>query len=998
MKPIIMKHFDLSKVRNTFRCLLFLFIAFNSALSVAQPNIEYPIEVFRVRNEANTAWRETTVVRVDTKNFQGSAGWLYLRVNNLNNKDALKYRVRSYKNGTAEPWTSWQNSAPNFSQFPVDLAYGGLGGGFGTVKMSTPISGFVANARHDIEFWYDYIDGTDESGFRIIEMALWQTNDLSAEDQIANAAQPVDPSQWVGPYDGMAEQANMRSAGEDLWFGRNGAPALIDGKGSPIKASCSDCHAYTGYDLKYFNYSNESIISRATFHGMDHEQGKQIAEYIRDLNYLQSAKGRPWQPPFQPGPGADDNKFEWAAGQGLEAVGADEKVLLQDLFGGENPSESQIESVINNYEGNTNIRTQRIAVQFPDWNEWLPKEHPKEILTNEEYNFIENAFFNLREAVNSSTKINNLNGKVGVSGAHNNNGVFEAVGNFAREIHKVIRSDYSIVTPRSPWWADDRTTLAVEEKKRSLAAWYGVKLFDVIHQFNLYQIQDFGNIPNTEEEHQQWPTRQWAVFQNAAHIISGNRGKSYFLTDDTPLKQTKSIYMSSIWYQVQLSLTPGHRRGGQVEPNDFAYNLQHIHRLGAQTGVYEPVRFFQNYLKNAEQRNNGKLPNQTNQYFLGWNMRELSPWRLYGTGKGITDTFDALDADLCFRLRNEFWEATANRLNGFGDNDWPRTAVNVCERTDYHLENRNVIPANGATNGGDCVFFDRRSCGGCDDSNDAVEIDAIYTLLYLTQDGEVMSEDNFNDLRDWANASWDYTAWPTFAGGGSPPPASGIEPGVYHFVNRQSGRMLRTVSSTQGNGGIDSNVAMVEAGDISEFVAWEVIETGTEGQYYIENVGANGNRLWTNNDESRTDYLLKMKYGTWTGAFTRWYIREAASTNGKVYYWLTSVGNDRNVWENDSYLAEDRNYTGNKTHWELVPVDNQRVVSDNEPAKVLFAPNPVTERLTIFNAENKQIDLLNISGHLVASGKGLSFIDMRQMPSGIYLLRIDGKVFKVLKQ
>ncbi|GJM64071.1 T9SS type A sorting domain-containing protein [Persicobacter diffluens] len=962
----------------------------------AQPQINIPIEVFRVRNEANTAWRETKVVRIDTKNFSGSAGWLYLRINNLNTATALKYRVRSYNGSSPNSWTGWQDANPNYGQFPIDQAYGGLGGGFGTVRFATAVTGFQSNARHDIEFWYDYIGGTEESGFRIVELALWKSNNKSEINQIKNELMDTDPSNWVGPFDGQSNQASMRSDGEDLWFGKNGAPSLIDANGSTIQASCSDCHAYNGYDLKYFNYSNESIIARATFHGLEHEQGEQIAQYIRDLSFQQSKNGRPWQPPFQPGPNADDNKFEWPAGQGLEAVGEDEEVLLQDLFGSTGPTSSQIQNVIDNYEGNTNIRTQRIAVQFPDWNEWLPTVHPKDILPNNEYQHIENAFFNLRNAVNTSTKINNLNSKNGVSGAYNNNGVFEATGIFAREIHKILRNDYSISTPRSPWWADNSSTQAVEDKKRSLAHWFAVKHFDVIHQYNLHQINDFGNIPNAEEEHQQWPTRQWAVFQNAAHIISGKRGNSYFLSDNTSLKQTKSIYLSSLWYQVQLTLTPGHRRGGQVEPNDFAYNLQHIHRLGERSGRYEPIRFFQNYLKTAEQRNNGYAPNQLNQYYPGWNMRELSPWRLYGTGKAITTTFDALDADLRYRIRNEFWAATTNRLSGFNDNQWPRTAVNTCERTDYHLENRNTNPVNGVTNGGSCVFYDRRSCGGCEDANDAVEIDAIYTLLYLLKDGTEISEDNFNDLRDWANASWDYTAWPVYEGNGSTPPPSGFTPGTYILVNRQSGRRLRPTSNATGNSSIGSTVSMVGASDNSEFVKWEIIESGVDGQYFVQNIGS-GNRLWTNNDENRNDYLVFMQYGTWTGGFTQWKIEQAAEANGKTYYWVKSAGNDRNLWQNNNFLGEDRNYTGEKTHWELVPTTpNQRILETHQTIVAVY-PNPVSGTLFLNNSTGKRIVLKNLNGQILFESIGSKEIDMRSQPAGLYLLNIGQKVYKILK-
>ena len=86
-----------------------------------------------------------------------------------------------------------------------------------------------------------------------------------------------------------------------------------------IKAHCSDCHSEDGRDLKYFNYSNNSIVVRSVFHGLTTAQGNQIASYIRSLNVPNP--GRPWNPPYQPGPGLDSKPVtDWAAGAGLSAV------------------------------------------------------------------------------------------------------------------------------------------------------------------------------------------------------------------------------------------------------------------------------------------------------------------------------------------------------------------------------------------------------------------------------------------------------------------------------------------------------------------------------------------------------------------------------------------------------------------------------------------------------------------------------------------------------
>src|SRR5690606_6903563 len=95
--------------------------------------------------------------------------------------------------------------------------------------------------------------------------------------------------------------------GKDLWY----RASLVDpSRGNvTMRASCTHCHAQDGRDLYYYNYSNKAIEQRAVFHGLTSTQGKQIASYIRNLGKekgaYQSIFGRPWNPPYQPGPGTD---------------------------------------------------------------------------------------------------------------------------------------------------------------------------------------------------------------------------------------------------------------------------------------------------------------------------------------------------------------------------------------------------------------------------------------------------------------------------------------------------------------------------------------------------------------------------------------------------------------------------------------------------------------------------------------------------------------------
>ena len=103
---------------------------------------------------------------------------------------------------------------------------------------------------------------------------------------------------------------------KDLWYTKN----LRDNFSSPkiIKAKCTHCHSSKGEDLKYFNFSNKSIVERSKFHGLTQLEAEQIASYIRTLPLtVSSSSAKMWDPPYQPGPELDSKPAsEWSAGAG----------------------------------------------------------------------------------------------------------------------------------------------------------------------------------------------------------------------------------------------------------------------------------------------------------------------------------------------------------------------------------------------------------------------------------------------------------------------------------------------------------------------------------------------------------------------------------------------------------------------------------------------------------------------------------------------------------
>ncbi len=106
-------------------------------------------------------------------------------------------------------------------------------------------------------------------------------------------------------------------------------------------------------------------------------QGQQIASYIRTLKNADGtpvpAPGRPWNPPYQPGPGLDSQPVQnWAAGAGVNAVLDKDSDMMPYLF----PNGVTKDAI--STEGDLDVREVPIPLQLLDWNRWLPVVHPKD--------------------------------------------------------------------------------------------------------------------------------------------------------------------------------------------------------------------------------------------------------------------------------------------------------------------------------------------------------------------------------------------------------------------------------------------------------------------------------------------------------------------------------------------------------------------------------------------------------------------------------------------
>jgi hypothetical protein len=283
---------------------------------------------------------------------------LWLQVHGLEYPDLASVRVND------GVWISLNNRTATVSE--PGRSYGGIGGAFATLKMNLPMTpGSLVQGWNRIEFRFNRTNGV-VSGFRVLAFNLLNAN---GERLLPPEAFSLDdPERWVAPLGGQKEIAE----GERLW---RSAPLRASSLtvAPAIRAHCGDCHARDGQDLKYFNYSNLSIVARSQFHGLSEREGNEIAGYIRSLKMPHP--GRPWNPPYQPGPGMQTrDAATLAAGAGLDSVLDDDSQTLRSLFPLHDGA--AVTPAVFAPDGELMLRELPIAFQMPDWNHWLPQVHP----------------------------------------------------------------------------------------------------------------------------------------------------------------------------------------------------------------------------------------------------------------------------------------------------------------------------------------------------------------------------------------------------------------------------------------------------------------------------------------------------------------------------------------------------------------------------------------------------------------------------------------------
>lgn len=555
------------------RTLLWLSIALGTLCSVsAGGQILLPVEV-----EGASATTVQVPVEIPAGGAPVSALWM--RVNGVEYSGQMSVRVNS------GAWTPISNQTA--STDALSASWGGIGGPIATQTLVVPLpAGAAIAGSNSVAFRFNGTDGAS-SGFRVLAFNFERSDGTLAVP--SSTFVQDDPSTWVAPL----PDATDIAAGYKLWHSASLVMSPLQGAPA-ISAHCADCHAADGRDLKYFNYSNHSIEARAQFHGLSAYQGEQIASYIRSLNVPDP--GRPWNPPYQPGPGIDQQPVQdWSAGAGLDAILPDDSAMLAYLF----PQGISLQAT--SPSGYLNVRETPIALPLPDWNQWLPRIHPMDFWGPA---FTQSAYAAAYPAIVQRLQSAVANGKL--------NGYLRNWQGNSPLLHDLY--EWNSGTGLQFYLANVANikswTPAISEGVYATGQWELVKTWEMMQEFGLENKGSviYGTGPATEQF--TWPSQApFHTSPHAAHIpeVAGEALRN------SPLSEH---YFADAWYQLQLIIDPGNGRLAGAYPIDWSYAYGVMVHTAAMTGSGQGARFLEYMMKGSQESYAGGAPAPLAQ---GWN-------------------------------------------------------------------------------------------------------------------------------------------------------------------------------------------------------------------------------------------------------------------------------------------------------------------------------------------------------------------------------------------
>ena len=649
---------------------------------VAQGSVVLPVEVFGKKDDV-------AQVDFDLKDA-GGIDALWVQCHRCGYRDSGLNQARGAKGSVSLNGGAWVDLSDKGAKVETPEAlYGGIAGSWHTVRFQVPVKGAVAG-KNSLRFRFNGTDGFS-GGYRIVAFNLMAKGKkvLSQETFTLD-----DPTLWKPPLPGTSDV----KAGAALW---HGSKALVHDPitKAPIKASCAGCHAEDGRDLKYFNYSNHSIETRAQFHGLSVKEGQQIASYIRSLTSPAPPQARPWNPPYQPGPGLDALPVEqWAAGAGLGAVLAEDRDMLPYLFP-QGTSPQAIKNVASTRR-TLNVREMPIALQLPDWNAWLPEVHPVEVWGDQFWDLeVYKAHTNALKALEGGGANRLRTQKDAIAKATLIEDVLDPmrkeVGRFTKgggpqpcrntAVHtspgfKLL--GYPGQVPTRKQWGDPKVC---EEPLRAITHWSSVKHWEVMQRFGL---EDVTKDVYPWGEARGWPGGERQVFELAPHRI-GNDSYTF-----AHLTKAQGSYFNTAWYQLQVVLNAGNRNPLSHWPPDWKYQMDHLFLAAKDNNHPQGLRYIQTLIKMSQNLDMRQPLGATSagSHFpyladrgptsRGWWLTHVIPWRFVSIGGSFFyigsdkvafwDAFDTVEPGLQLKLQNALLEQWLDKTETYAPADFPR--------------------------------------------------------------------------------------------------------------------------------------------------------------------------------------------------------------------------------------------------------------------------------------------------------------------------------------
>lgn len=499
--------------------LIFLALSFIFCFSVLSNSVTLPIEVLGKNGHIES-------IELNLKSDPVLATGLKLKIHGLGYQNKALVKINNSE------WVPLNHTTTSLSK--TQTAFWGMDGIMSTLDVLLPLAPGTLSYSNQISFRFNDLNKLT-IGYRVLKIQVVSNN--RNLDLLTTFIQD-DPRNWKPIH---SKRSDIVS-GKEIWYN-----ATLRDNGVLLAAKCSDCHAQDGRDLKYFNYSNKSIIERAKFHELDEESAKRIASYIRSLtNIPYQTNGRPWNPPYQPGLGIDSYPVEnWAAGAGLGWVLDDDLKTLEYIF-----PNGPVNGIIYTKDGNKEVgppnfkrtlnpREVPLAVQLPDWNHWLPEIHPKDafptVFTNSHKSFriYEEARRKMLAATTRTAAAKVLNSSKSI---------------WDRYAHQGM--------PQIAW--EDEGGIDNARKRASVSHWRVVKTWELMTEFKVEeQGRELFGSASTD--------RRWfhgEIFILAPHMLK------------LPWSD-KFAAESMQWYQLQLVLNDGNRKNPSLAPIDWGY----IHAL-----------------------------------------------------------------------------------------------------------------------------------------------------------------------------------------------------------------------------------------------------------------------------------------------------------------------------------------------------------------------------------------------------------------------------------